>query len=128
MEHLKAFIDDNICLWDNGLGSIEIINEQFDRIKQEVGVQFIMVESEQNTLSNGETAWTQYFLDLTLHLTANTIIVDQYDKSCHNFVPWNSCHPHNTRKNIPYALALRTRTICDSESDQRRRMAVHVKV
>ena len=65
---------------------------------------------------------TQYFLDLTIHLTPSTIIVDQYDKSCHNFVPWSSCHPHNTKKNIPYALALRSRTLCDLETDQKSRM------
>ena len=81
-----------------------------------------MVDSEENRLPNGETAATQYFLDLTIHLTPSTIIVDQYDKSCHNFVPWNSSHPHNTKKNIPYALALRIRTLCDQEVDQRRRM------
>ena len=121
-EHLKAFIDDNACLWDNNLGSIEIINQQFERIKNEDGVHFIMVNPEENILTSGQTAATQYFLDLTIHLTSATIIVDQYDKSCHNFVPWSSCHPHNTKKNIPYALALRTRTLCDMEADQKQRM------
>lgn len=33
-DHLKAFIDDNICLWDDSLGSIDVINRQFDRIKK----------------------------------------------------------------------------------------------
>ena len=121
-EYLKAFIDDNACLWDNSLGPIDVINQQFERIKNEDGIQFIMVESEENRLPNGQTAKTQYFLDLTIHLTPASIIVDQYDKSCHNFVPWSSCHPHNTKKNIPYALALRTRTLCDSDADQNRRM------
>ena len=121
-EHLKAFIDDNAFLWNDNLGSIDIINQQFDWIKAQYGVQFIMVNSEENRLPNGDTAKTQYFLDLTIHLTPSTIIVDQYDKSCHNFVPWNSCHPHNTKKNIPYALALRIRTLCDDENDQKRRM------
>ena len=121
-ENLKAFIDDNVCLWNNDLGSIDIINQQFQRVKNEYGVEFIMVESEENRLPNGAIATTQYFLDLTIHLTPTTIIVDQFDKSCHNFVPWNSCHPHNTKKNIPYALALRIRTLCDDERDQKRRM------
>ena len=121
-EHLKAFIDDNAFLWNNDLGSIDKINRQFDRIKEEHGVQFIMVDSEETRLSNGEIASTQYFLDLTIHLTPSTIIIDQYDKSCHNFVQWSSCHPHNTKKNIPYALALRIRTLCDKEADQKRRM------
>ena len=121
-EHLKAFIDDNACLWDNSLGSIDVMNHQFDRIKNEDGIQFIMVRSEQTLLPNGQTAQSQCFLDLKIHVTSTSIVIDQYDKSCHNFVPWSSCHPHNTKKNIPYALALRTRTLCDSIADENRQM------
>ena len=78
--------------------------------------------SEETRLQSGQMAQTQYFLDLAIHMTPATIIVDQFDKSCHNFVPWSSCHPHNTKKNIPYSLALRSRTLCDLEADQRTRM------
>jgi hypothetical protein len=111
-QNLKAFIDDNLCLWNNDFGPISIINEEFRRIEQNEGIKFVMVEPTVN-LSEGKNMSTQFFLDLCLHLTPSTITIDQYDKSAHNFVSWSSCHPPHTGRNIPYSLALRTRTICD---------------
>ena len=118
VENLRAFIDDNICLWNEALGSIDIVNREFDRIKREEGVEFIMVEPERSNNALGQIIQTQLFLDLTIKLTQDEMNKDIYDKSAHNFVPWASCHPHNTRKNIPYSLALRIRTICDDTTDQ----------
>ena len=69
---------------------------------------------------DGKTGYRQLFLDLDIVIADNVIVVDMYDKSCHNFVPWESCHPHTAKKNIPYSLALRIRTICDKEEDQTR--------
>ena len=74
-----------------------------------------MVESDESEDSSGRKINTQYFLDLTPNLFDTQLVID---KLAHNFVPWSLCHPHNTRKNIPYLLALRVRTICDKESDQ----------
>ena len=119
---LRAFIDDNISLWDNRIGGIHIINDEFERIRTEEGIHFVLVEPEQVNF-NGKIAYRQLFLDLDILVAEKEIIVDMYDKSCHNFVPWQSCHPHTTKKNIPYSLALRIRTICDKEDDQTRRFS-----
>ena len=35
---LRAFIDDNISLWDNSIGDISIVNDEFDRINDEQGI------------------------------------------------------------------------------------------
>ena len=122
-KYLRAFIDDNISLWKTDLGSIDILNDEFDRIFQEEGIKFEMVPPEE--VVAGDKIWfRQYFLDLDITLTHNSIVVDMYDKSCHNFVPWRSCHPHGTKKNIPYALALRIQTICDKEHDRNRRFSL----
>ena len=73
---------------------------------------------------NGKIGYRQLFLDLDIVIAEKEIVIDMYDKSCHNFVPWQSCHPHTAKKNIPYSLALRIRTICDKENDQTRRFAL----
>ena len=119
---LRAFIDDNICLWKNDIGSIDILNHEFDRIFRQEGIKFEMVEPDLITI-DGSLFHRQYFLDLEILLSQGKIVVDMYDKSCHNFVPWHSCHPHGTKKNIPYALALRIQTICDRQADRDRRFS-----
>ena len=119
---LRAFIDDNISLWDNNIGDVSIVNDEFDRIQREEGIHFILVPPE-HVNYNGTIGFRQLFLDLDIMITGNQIVVDMYDKSCHNFVPWQSCHPHTTKKNIPYSLALRIRTICDKEEDQSKRFS-----
>ena len=43
---LRAFIDDNISLWDNNIGDVSIVNDEFDRIHQEEGIHFILVAPE----------------------------------------------------------------------------------
>ena len=120
IKHLRAFIDDNISLWNNELGQINIVNDEFERIYQEEGIKFVLIPPEISD-QNGSTTHRQYFLDLDISISGSKIVIDMFDKSCHNFVPWQSCHPHGTKKNIPYSLALRIRTICDSEEDQNRR-------
>ena len=126
---LRAFIDDNISLWDKRIGDISIVNDEFDRLYMEEGIKFVLVQPEQVNY-NGTIGFRQFFLDLDILIAGREIIVDMYDKSCHNFVPWQSCHPHSTKKNIPYSLALRIRTICDKEADQSRRfnsLSSHLK-
>ena len=84
-----------------------------------------MVEPEKVAV-NGVTGSRQLFLDLDICLTGQRIKVDMYDKSAHNFGPWASCHPHNTKKNIPYSLSLRIRTICDDITDQLGLSLIHI--
>ena len=117
-----AFIDDNIILWNNDLGSVSILDEEYDRIHELEGIRFIKVDPTISTNQDGTITESQIFLDLEIKKIGDSIVIDQYDKSCHNFVPWNSCHPHNTRLNIPYNLALRICTLCDTDPDIHRRL------
>ena len=123
MKFLRAFIDDNISLWNNDLGDVSIVNDEFDIINHEEGIKFILVPPE-IVEKDGIVGFRQYFLDLDIMVSGSNVVIDMYDKSCHNFVPWQSCHPHGTKKNIPYSLALRIRTICDNTEDQERRFLV----
>ena len=64
------------------------------------------------------------FLDVEVRLTNGHITTDLYTKptDCHNYLPWNSCHPKGTKESIPYCEALRVRRICSEPGDFYRRL------
>ena len=62
---LRAFIDDNISLWDKRIGDISIVNDEFDRLYMEEGIKFVLVQPEQVNY-NGTIGFRQFFLDLDI--------------------------------------------------------------
>ncbi|RUS70853.1 hypothetical protein EGW08_021381, partial [Elysia chlorotica] len=49
------------------------------------------------------------FLDVMVTLHNNTLHTDLYSKptDTFNYLHWTSCHPHHTKRSIPYSLAFR---------------------
>ena len=64
------------------------------------------------------------FLDILVIVKGNAILTDIYHKPTDSkrYVPFNSCHPSHTKRNIPYNLARRVATIISDKSLRDRRL------
>ena len=104
----KRFIDDGFIMWKKSFGNvsefIDILNSLDKNIK-------FTYESSDQSVS---------FLNLLVYKDKGTIQTDIFykDTDSHDYLPFNSCHPRHTKKNIPYTLS---RMICSIVSDSTRR-------
>ena len=66
---------------------------------------------------------TIHFLDVTVTLEDGLIKTDLYQKptDTHQYLLWDSCHPHHNKTSIPFSQALRLRRICSQEHTFRQR-------
>ena len=57
-------------------------------------------------------------MDIQVKIIEGTISTDLYSKptDIHAYLSWTSCHPHGTKKGIPYSQALRLRRICSTHT------------
>ena len=99
------FIDDIFFVWTHGqekwLEFYQFINSFHQSIKLTYSISEISIP----------------FLDVEVKIVKEKIETDLYTKptDCHNYLPWSSCHPLNTKIGIPYSQALRLRRICSND-------------
>ena len=64
------------------------------------------------------------FLDVTVSLHNGIIETDLFTKHTdkHQHLLSSSCHPHHTKKAIPFSLALRLRRICSTDAKFKHRI------
>ena len=104
----KRFIDDGFIIWKKSFGEvsgfIKILNSLEKNIK-------FTYESSDQSVS---------FLNLSIYKKNGKILTDIFykDTDSHDYLPFNSCHPRHTKKNIPYTLS---RMICSIVTDPTRR-------
>ena len=104
----KRFLDDGFIIWKTSFGEvggfIDILNS-LDK-----NIQFTYECSEQSVS----------FLNLFIYKENGKIKTDIFykDTDSHDYLPFNSCHPRHTKKNIPFTLS---RMICSIVTDPSRR-------
>ncbi len=107
----KRFIDDGFGLWTHGIDELMKFFDYANKIHEN-----IKVELRWNT--------TQIdFLDKKIQLEDNKITTDLYSKPTdkHQYVQYDSDHPTNVKKAIPYGLGIRLKRICSDENKYRHR-------
>ncbi|GFR92965.1 hypothetical protein ElyMa_004366300 [Elysia marginata] len=65
------------------------------------------------------------FLDVMISLKDGRLETDLYSKptDTFNYLHWGSCHPHDTKRSIPYSLAFRLVRTCSTEEALNTRFA-----
>ena len=108
IKNWKRFLDDGFIIWKKSFGEvggfIEILNNLDKNIK-------FTYESSEQSVS---------FLNLSIYKQDGKIQTDIFykDTDSHDYLPFNSCHPRHTKKNIPFTLS---RMICSIVTDPARR-------
>ena len=104
----KRFQDDAFVVWTHGPASVSLFLEYISKIDKTVKIQFTMQAAGDDGLE---------FLDLKLKMVNGKISVDVFSKPTKSFtfVLPSTCYPNRNIKNVPKAIALRLRRICDSD-------------
>ena len=108
------YIDDIFLLWDHGK----------DKLIEFISTANIFHPTIKFTYDISDTIIN--FLDVTVHKTAdNRLETDLYSKPTNSnlFLHHNSCHPHHTKKSLPYSLAYRLLRICSTENFLTKRLS-----
>ena len=110
-EFWKRFLDDCFLLWCNKLGNVESISRLFNSMHNVL--QFTREESKIQLP----------FLDTMVIIKDGCVITDIYSKptDTHQYLPFNSNHPHHTKIAVPYNLARRIKLIVTEPDTQKRR-------
>lgn len=106
------YLDDCFIIWPNNKYEID----EFTKILNNMHKNFNFIK---------ETSATNIpFLDIEIQLESNIITTDIYYKATdtHQFLPFNSCHPHHTKTSIPYSQARRICTIVDNKDKLQNRL------
>lgn len=105
LRYLGRYIDDIVGIWTGK--SQEIVNLFNDTIDENIKLTFVIGGHKLEAL------------DITLELDNGKIETVLYRKPTdgNQFVPWDSYHPINLKKSIPYAQFLRIKRNCSREED-----------
>lgn len=102
-DNYRRFLDDGFILWDTRLGNFQqvfnIMNNMYPSIK------FTMEQSESSL----------QYLDIEVYKTPEGIKTKAFTKPTDSgtFLPFDSCHPHHCKINIPFNMARRVKALTD---------------
>ena len=102
-DNYRRYLDDGFILWDTRLGDFNhiftIMNNMHPAIK------FTMEQSD-NILQ---------YLDIEIYKTQDSILTKSFSKPTDSgtFLPFDSCHPHHCKINIPFGMARRVVALTD---------------
>jgi hypothetical protein len=111
-QYWKRYLDDCFIYWPEALGDIghflEMLNDMHPKLHFTMNIDKIKMP----------------FLDILVIKQNDNLTTDIYHKDTdgYNYVPFNSCHPHHTKTNIPYNLARRICTIVSDKTTQDARL------
>ena len=108
------YMDDIFMIWTEGLDKLKIFIDYLNNIHP--SIKFTSSHSSTNIP----------FLDVSVSLTNDgSISTDLYTKPTdkHQHLLYSSCHPLQTKKGIPFSLALRLRRICSTDASFNTRAA-----
>ena len=108
IENWKRFLDDGFIIWRKSFGEVSGFIELLNSLDK--NIRFTYESSEQSVS----------FLNLLIYKENGKIKTDIFykDTDSHDYLPFNSCHPRHTKKNIPFTLS---RMICSIVTDPTRR-------
>jgi peptide-methionine (R)-S-oxide reductase len=102
------YIDDIFMIWDHDKNSLDTFLDHLNSCHHSIK---FTSEVSQTNLS---------FLDTMVHIDhTGTLYTDLYCKptDAHNYLLFNSAHPHHLVKSLPYSQLLRVRRICSRLQD-----------
>ena len=105
-ENYGRFLDDIHFRWKlQWLSELQTIKNVMNTIDENINYEF------ENSNDDGENSIS--FLDVKITIKNEMTITDIFNKKTDtfNYVPFNSCHPRHTLRNIPFSLARRIRGI-----------------
>ena len=116
----KRFIDDILIIWPHGKEKMTEFLEHLNNYHE-------TIKFDASPLSKSTS-----FLDVQITINNGEIETDLFSKptDSHCYLPWSSCHPHGTKKSIPYSQALRLKRICCKPhklSDRLHQLEGHLK-
>ncbi len=109
IENFKRFLDDVFCIWDQELyGDISILLDMLNNLDSNIKF----------TIEIGKDGLP--FLDIMVKRDGTRITTDLFYKPTDSklYLDFHSCHPRNTKINVPYNLARRICTICLDTEDR----------
>ena len=113
IENFKRFLDDVFCIWDQELyGDISVLCNMLNSL--DPNIKF--------TIEIGKDGLA--FLDIMVKRDGTRITTDLFYKPTDSklYLDFHSCHPRNTKINVPYNLARRICTICLDTDDREFRL------
>ena len=101
------YIDDIFQIWTHGIEEFRKFEKHLNQV-----VESIKFETDISPIE-------VHFLDVTVKIDDGHLETSLYTKptDAHNYLSYNSCHPRNCKKAIPYSQFLRVRRICSNDDD-----------
>ena len=100
------YLDDIFMIWTGNEDEMKEFSDYLNNLSPT-----IIFTSEHSSTSIA-------FLDTTVYIKDGKISTDVYVKTSdtHQYLLSSSCHPHHTKRSIPYSLALRLLRICSDDT------------
>ena len=100
------YIDDIFMIWTEGLENLNTFVNYLNNLHPTI------------KFTSNHSFTNIPFLDVMVSLKDGLIETDLYTKPTdkHQYLFSSSCHPHHTKKGIPFGLALRLRRICSTDN------------
>ena len=113
IKNWKRFLDDGQILWKKSFGDISNFVNILNNLHRDISFTY---EASDEKLS---------FLNIMLYIENDNLLTDIYYKptDCHDYLPYNSCHPKHVTRNIPYTLARMIATIVDDPQRKSHRLS-----
>ena len=102
-QHYRRFLDDGFIFWDKRLGDFVEVFKLMNSIYPTI--EFTMERSDTSLK----------YLDIVVYKSPTGIKTVVYNKETDSgtYLPWDSSHPHHCKKNIPFGLTRRIKTLTD---------------
>ena len=99
----RRYLDDGFILWDKRLGEFDLVFDIINSMHPAVG--FTMERSDDRLK----------YLDIIVYKDREGIKTQVYNKETDSgtFLPFDSCHPHHCKINIPFNMARRVKALTD---------------
>ena len=101
----KRYLDDGFIPWKKSFGDVQVFVDILNSLDSDINFTFDISDSEIP------------YLNIVIYKGDNSLMCDMYCKptDTREYLPFDSCHPHHTKANIPLTLA---RTICTIVEDR----------
>ena len=108
IKNWKRYLDDAFLPWRKSFGDFKVFVDLLNSLDHNINFTYDLNDQKIS------------FLNILIYKDKNGLKCDMYFKptDTREYLPFNSCHPHHTKVNIPFTLA---RNICTIVEDRDRR-------
>lgn len=111
-KNYKRFLDDGFIPWMKHFGPVEVFIDLLNQLNPKI--KFVFQKNEEEIS----------FLNVLVYKGENSLMTDIFYKETDSkdYLPFNSCHEHHTKINIPFTLSRMICTIVEDESRKETRL------